>query len=143
MKLLLQNGHHLLEEQLNLNIEDVIDFEITIITDGAWSHRGWSANECAVSIFEVTTGKLLDLEVVIRQLPSDTYGNYARASFQMESEGLRRICRRLKDKKVTISALFHDGDGSSFRAVIEFWSDAKEICDNVLEAINIPVSTHM
>jgi hypothetical protein len=120
MKLLLQNGHHLLEEQLNLNIKEVIDFGITIITDGAWSHRGWSANECAVSIFEVITGKLLDLEVVIRQLSSDTYGNYAGASSQMESEGLRRICRRLKDKGVTVSALLHDGDGSSFGVVTEF-----------------------
>ena len=130
MKLLLQHGHCLLEKQLNLNVEEVIDFGITIITDGAWSHRGWSVNECAVSIFEVSTGKLLDLEVVIRQLPSDTYGNYAGASFQMESEGLRRICRRLKDKGVTVSGLLHDGDGSSFGVVTEFWKDAKEICDN-------------
>jgi hypothetical protein len=73
-----------------------------------------------VSVFEVSTGKLLDLEVVIRQLPSDSYGNYAGASSQMESEELRRICRRLKDKGVTVSGLLHDGDGSSFGVVTEF-----------------------
>jgi hypothetical protein len=130
MKLVMVNGRCLLEEQLELNIEEIKYFGITIVTDGAWSHRGWSANECAVSVFEITSGKLLDLEIVIRCLPSDSYGNYSGASSQMESEGLRRICKRLKDKEVTVSALLHDGDGSSFGVVSEFWKDVKEISDN-------------
>lgn len=91
------------------NVRAVVGITIAIVSDGAWSHRGWSANECVVHVFDYKSSNLLDMEIVVRKLSSDNYGNYEGASCQMEAFGLREICKRLSAKGVQVGGIIHDG----------------------------------
>src|SRR5690348_7451009 len=113
MKQMKNIGIGILNEILNNNKEEAVGEDIIIATDGAWSHRGWNANECVVTVFDLFNSTILDFEIVIRCLPGDQYGNFVGASSQMESEGLRRICKRLKESGIKVDAVLHDGDGST------------------------------
>ena len=45
----------------------------------------------------------------------------------MESEGTRRICQWLQGKNYTIGTFLHDGDSSSYKAVLESFPEAVEL----------------
>ena len=128
-KQLLENSSDLLSNRLAFNQQNALDHPIIIATDGAWSHRGWNANECCVAVFDLLSSCLLDLEVIIRKLPHDIYGNYEGASSQMESEGLRRILKRLKENGIQVGEVLHDGDGSTLSVVKEFFPEVEELSD--------------
>ena len=129
MKVLLKKGNLLLDEMFKINQEKTLRSDIIIATDGAWSHRGWSANECCVGCFDLYGGCLLDMEILIRRLEGDNYGNYEGASSGMEGEGIRRICRRLLKACIRVGTVLHDGDGVTIGIVKEFFPDAEEIND--------------
>ena len=86
-------------------------------------------NECCVGCFDLYGGCLLDMEILIRRLEGDNYGNYEGASSGMEGEGIRRICRRLLKACIRVGAVLHDGDGVTIGIVKEFFPDAEEIND--------------
>ena len=119
----------LLNNYLSKNITACEDIPLLLSFDGAWSHRGWNANECVVAIFDHFTGSLLGIEVVIRKLPGDSYGNYEGASSQMEGEGLRRICTKLKKQDLVVHGIVHDGDGTGLKIVQQYWPEAIEFND--------------
>lgn len=129
MKQLIDEGGKLLQSRLSLNREKSMDFPIMVASDGAWSHRGWSANECVVAVFDMATSDILDVDVVIRKLPGDNYGNFEGASSQMESNGLRNIFKRLHSEDIEVAYVLHDGDGSTLKVAKEFWPNAEEIGD--------------
>jgi hypothetical protein len=54
------------QEELKKNQEEYAMYIIK--TDAGWSHRGWSANECCVIVFDADCSQILDMEIVIRKL---------------------------------------------------------------------------
>ena len=62
------------QEELDLLLEvnrqeSAANGSLWVTFDGGWSNRGWTANECTVVMFDAMTGKLLDIEHVVRKLP--------------------------------------------------------------------------
>jgi hypothetical protein len=102
---------------------------VAIVSDGGWSSRGWNALECTVFVFNAKTGKLLDFENVIKELPGCKHGNYVGNSTTMEGEGLRRIIARLHSLEIDISYLVHDGDNTSLAICQQHYPDIKELSD--------------
>lgn len=120
---------NMLQSIINKNVESATGLDIIMSIDGGWSHRGWNANECSVAAFDLSTGALLDLEILVRKLPGDNKGNFEGPSCAMEGEGTKRICARLKEKGVNVAYIVHDRDGKTANIVKEAFPDVQEFND--------------
>ena len=125
-----QNMIHRLYSITNVMVENELQkikdqlFRVMLIisTDCGWSKRGWSANECCVSVFDAQTGNLLEMEIILRKLnQKDNVGTYEGASSQMEAYGLNIIFKRMYEYGLIVGAVTHDGDGQTLSITKKYW----------------------
>ncbi len=97
----------------------------TIVSDGGWVNRGWTAMHCSLPICWFEKKLVVWHEVmskdVMRRDRTIKKGNYEGSSGGMEPEGLRRALRYLHEKGILTLAsdIVMDKDSSATKTVEE------------------------
>ena len=120
----------MVQNKLENQKDQLLGVELIISVDAGWSKRGWSANECCISVFDAQTCNLLDMEIVLRKLnDKDTLSIFEGASSQMEAYGTDIIFRRMYDDGLIVAAIVHDGDAQILAIARKYWPNCIEYAD--------------
>jgi len=96
---------------------------LSVMSDCGWNFRGFSSPMGNVTVIGTESKRIL---AVCPLVAPTRHANYEGTARGMEGEGTRRICQWLQHKKYNIGTFLHDGDSSSYKAVLESFPEAAE-----------------
>ena len=125
--------------------DETLDVEIPVSFDGTWSKRGFTANHGVGFVISISTGKVLDYEVLSKVCYQCTQkkaalseaefeewhndheckGNFGGTSGSMELECAKQMWARSLSSHVMYKQMITDGDSKAYSAVWDFYG----VCD--------------
>lgn len=110
--------------------------DLTVVVDGTWQRRGHTSHHGVVAATSISTGKILDVEVLSNYCRGCTTNaenhkcvkNHAGKSGSMEAEGAKQIFQRsVRERGVRYTKYLGDGDSKAYKTVC----DSKPYGDSV------------